>query len=87
MHFEDLWEQAESSHKNKSMSISSIIEELLLKINLYQIISEKEMPIDEKQKAKSRLLGEILLSITHLSLTDNINVFEALTEALQFHNR
>lgn len=80
-HFEDLWCQAENFHKNSDSSISSIMDELSMKINLYKLF-ESQKDSAELKKIKSRTLGEILLVITNLSLKEDINVFEALNTAL-----
>lgn len=88
-HFEDLWEKSEKLHEetSKNDSSSSIIEELLIKINLYKMIDQKEeIPFNEKEKLKSRTMGEILITLTNLSLIDNINVFAALDEAIKFRS-
>lgn len=89
IHFEELWEKCENLHKqiNGDTPISSIMDELAMKINLYKVIDSKdEVPSEEKKKAKSRILGEILLSLTHLSLKDDINVFEVLNFAHQYRD-
>lgn len=78
-HFEHLWEQCEEHHaSHKTDSSAEIIEELLAKVALYQVISSKEMPEEDMKKIKSHALGEILFTLTNLSLKDNVNVFEAL---------
>jgi hypothetical protein len=85
IHFEELWEQCEQLHQNGGSS-SDLIDELMMKLNLYKAIDQKsEIPKDELQKIKARTMGEILLTITNLSLVDNINVFEALSIARQYH--
>jgi hypothetical protein len=87
--FEELWNKSEEFQKNasKDTTTQNIIEELLLKLNLYKAIDLKtEIPEEERQKIKSRTLGEILLTFTCLSLKDNINVYEALSVALQYRN-
>lgn len=89
VHFEKLWEQAESFQKDGSanISIQQIIEELIMKISLYKAIDLKtEIPEEDRQKVKSRTLGEILLTLTALSLKDNINVYEALNISLQYRS-
>lgn len=87
-HFEDLWEQCEKFSQQSSLDTSSstILDEVAMKVNLYKLIDEKSESIneEEKKKVKSRLLGEILLSLTNLSLKDNINVFDALNTAYQY---
>jgi hypothetical protein len=88
--FDDLWNACEELHKqsNPDAPISTLLSELSLKTSLYKTIAAKtEMSEEECQKAKSRILGEILLTLTHISLKDNINVFESLSEAWQFRNQ
>lgn len=88
-HFEKLWEQAEEFQKDGSANsnIQQIIEELMMKISLYKAIDSKtELPEEDRQKVKSRTLGEILLTLTSLSLKDNINVYESLNMALQYRS-
>lgn len=80
-HFEDLWDNAEAFHKTSNATASQILNEVSLKIELYKAVAEHS-----DNEAKSGLMGEILLSLTHLSLVDNINVFEALLLALQERN-
>jgi hypothetical protein len=88
MHFEELWTKCEALFQESvsDASASGILEELELKISLYQAIGTKEIPEEEKQQLKVRLMGEILMTITHLSLKDNIDVFEALVQALQWRS-
>lgn len=86
IHFEDLWEECEKLHQgSNSIDVSTIIDELLMKLKLYKMLDNK-IQTEDQQLAKSRLLGEILLTITKISLTDNINVFNALVTAYNFHN-
>jgi hypothetical protein len=86
MHFEVLWEKCEKLHKEAGdNSSASLAQELSLKLDLYKILDSKsDLSNEDKQKIKSRLLGEILLTITNISLVDNINVYQALDEALKF---
>lgn len=87
IHFEELWEQCENLHKEigGNETIPTIMDELSMKINLYKLIDGKiDIPVEERQKVKSRTLGEILLTITNLSLKENINVFEVLSIAKQY---
>lgn len=93
-HFEELWELCEQFHKESNLhgSTQSLLDELAMKINLYRLVDSKEIEESEKQKAKSRLCGEILLTLTNLSLTDNINVFDSLMTAhkmrsIDFYNK
>lgn len=90
LHFEELWEKCEKFHQetSKNDNVGSIIDELIMKLNLYKMIDLKtELPIEEQEIIKSRTMGEILLTLTNASLKDNINVFEALNIALQFKQR
>lgn len=86
IHFEDLWQSCEDFNKDKKEeTISSLLEELEYKIALYKVIdNKKDIPKEEKFKIKSRTLGEILLSLTNISLIDDINVYESLSQALQY---
>ena len=89
MHFEELWEQCEQLQQeeinNKSLSV--LVDELMMKLKLYQHLDTKtELPPEEVQSIKSRTMGEILWTLTKLSMKDNINVFEALGSAFQFHS-
>jgi hypothetical protein len=66
---------------------SSILDELILKINLYKALDQKtEIADSERQTIKSRTMGEILLTLTKLSMKDNINVYEALSIAMQYRS-
>lgn len=86
MHFEELWERCEKFHQEASND-SSLMDELMMKVNLYKVIDQKtEVPEEERQKLKSRAMGEILLTLTGMSLKDNVNVFEALSIALQYRS-
>lgn len=89
MHFEELWEQCELLHQKEINEKTTLVlvDELMMKLKLYQHLDSKtELPPEELQSIKSRTMGEILWTLTKLSMKDNINVFEALGSALQFHN-
>jgi hypothetical protein len=86
-HFEDLWEKCELLHKDfvAQDEVQAIVNELQMKLNLYQTIDQKkEIPPEEIEKVKSRTFGEILLTLTNLSLKDGINVFDALATAYKY---
>ena len=83
-HFEELWEEAENFHKDQNPEVGSSLDEIILKINLYKVIDlQKGFSVSEKQNMKLRTMGEILLSLTAISLKDEINVFEALGFSLR----
>lgn len=85
-HFEELWEQCEKYHIDsiKEQNHLSIYDELILKINLYKALDNKtEISEHERKNIKSRILGEILFTLTSLSIKDDINVFSALNMTLQ----
>ena len=89
MHFENLWTKCENLHEGTIQGETSaqILDELILKIKLYQTIDQKkEIPETEQQIIKSRTIGEILLTLTKLSLKDNLNVYEALNIAMQYRS-
>lgn len=87
IHFEDLWNKCESLHDGKAGSAAEIFDELILKLNLYKALDQKsEIPETELQTIKSRTMGEILLTLTKLSLKDNLNVYEALNIAMQYRS-
>ena len=89
IHFEELWEKCEIIQKDVCADISatSIIEEMILKLNLYKVLDAKsEIPLTELKKIRVRVLGEILLTMTGLSVKDNVDVYEALSMALQFRS-
>lgn len=84
-HFEELWEAAENFFKDKDDDIGMIINHLLIKINLYKEISRQPSQSEEElKKIKSHLMGEILLTLTHFSYKEQIDVFNALNTALYF---
>lgn len=89
MHFEELWEKCENFQKETSnnIAIQNMIEELIMKLDLYKAIDLKsEIPDEERKKIKSCILGEILLVVTSVSFKDDINVFESLSLALQYRS-
>ena len=83
-HFEELWEACENIFSQESATSSQIIEELTLKIGLYKAFLANQASIkNESANIKSRLFGEMLLTLSQLSLQENVNVFEALQIALK----
>jgi hypothetical protein len=89
IHFEELWEKAENLHQGSisSETDASIAEELSFKIDLYRDVAKKEgIPETEKRAIQSRLMGEVLLTLTKLSLKDNVDVYQALSIAMQYRS-
>lgn len=87
--FNELWEICEDFFKknHQNEKVNDLINELDLKFKLYKNIDlNLSLSDKEKQNIKSRTLGEILLTITNISLIDNINVFESLNSALQYRS-
>jgi hypothetical protein len=86
MHFENVWEECEKSHGELTEDVSSIINELILKINFYKAFDFKTESLnEEQQKIKAHAFGELLFSLTKLSYKENVNVYEALSYVL--HHR
>lgn len=84
--FNELWEACENISKN-DQSMASIIDEIIMKLTLYKMVDlKKQISAEENKIAKSRILGEILLSITKISIKDNINVFSALYQSFTERN-
>lgn len=88
MHFENLWEQAENNFVNNNSSVEEVLNNIILRVNLYQSFFQKikDAPTEEASKIKSHLMGEILITLTHLSYKENIDVFQALKMSLDFAN-
>lgn len=89
IHFEELWEKCENLQKESCMDVpaSNIVEEIIIKLNLYKVLDAKaEIPAGELAKIRSRVLGEVLLTMTSLSIKDNVDVYEALSSALQYRS-
>ena len=84
MHFEELWEKCEAFQKKEGFSHSLNMSELAIKAQLYSSLSKRDdISVEEIQKLKSHVLGEILLFLTGVSLSDNIDVYGALVNALK----
>lgn len=89
IHFEELWEKCENLQKEACAEVpaSSIVEEIIIKLNLYKVLDAKtEIPPGEIAKIRSRVLGEVLLTMTSLSVKDNVDVYESLSSALQYRS-
>lgn len=82
-HFENLWQEAEEINKKSApeSGTDEILDELILKINLYKAI-DKNKDLPNKEEAKSYMMGEILYSLSAISLKDNLNTFKALQDSI-----
>lgn len=82
--FDQLWNACEKyfSQTEKNDNVQSVIEQLILNCNVYKLIDKNDFPIEEKNKMKAQTLGEILFTITNISLLDDINVFTELHQTL-----
>lgn len=87
-HFEELWEESEKCYKETvgNTTSDSILDELRYKIDFYKSVAQGNITDEEKQKIKSHLFGEILMTLTQLSLKDNINSYKALQAAIYYKN-
>ena len=81
-HFEDLWQACENIFSQQISTVPQIIEELILKIGLYKVLISNTN-IKESTNIKSQLFGEMMLTLSQLSLKEDVNVFEALQLALK----
>lgn len=82
-HFEELWEESEGLFKDDHSTVKELVAELKAKLLMYEAMNDSEtLPEEEKQKLKSHVFGKILATLTHLSLTDNVNTFKALSAAV-----
>lgn len=83
MHFEDLWESCENLNKNDDTL--SKIKELNSKIKLFEFIALKknEMIEQDYNTAIGSAFGEILFTLTKISLKENINVFKQLKKSFE----
>jgi hypothetical protein len=86
MHFEDLWNEAESLLKDETSkkSVLSIVQELTAKISLYSALdNNNQIGTEEKKKLKFHLFGKIMMVLTSLSLKDDVNTFSALQNEIE----
>lgn len=86
-HFENLWEDAEALFQEnvKHLNSDDIIQELLMKIQLFKTFSNANLTFaNDYDITKTRLLGEIVLTISQLSAKENINVYDGLYQAVKF---
>jgi len=86
-HFEDLWNDCEEYNKQTQSTSDEIIQQLIAQIGLYKSLSENDsLSEDNKKNAKLITFGEILLTLSNLSLLENINSYEAMGLALKIRD-
>ena len=81
MHFEELWEKAETTTDPESSSFE-ILNELEIKMSLLKNIVSSGLSGDDRSQAIGVSLGSILKNLAHISMKENINVFAALNQSL-----
>lgn len=76
--FAELWCDGEA--KTSGAKVSQLLEELVIKANLYKALDARKsaIPQDEYEKLRLRTMGELLLTMTSISAQEDINVYEAL---------
>jgi hypothetical protein len=81
--FAELWCDGEEKC-SPGIKVSQLLEELVIKANLYKALDARKflIPPEEYQKLKLRTMGELLLTMTGVSMQDDINVYEALALTL-----
>jgi len=87
--FDQVWEEGEALFKDQVSpdDLEPALKELELKIGIFRLLSEKkEIPPEEMKAMKMKTMGEILLSMTHISLLENINVYAALKETVLYRS-
>lgn len=81
-HFEEVWEEAEKIAPPKR-AVEDILADVSRLLKDYAAIDEH--PVAEQAAyAKNKIYGQVLLHLANLSLTDNIDVFKSLQEAIKF---
>jgi hypothetical protein len=84
--FSELWEESEQLQKDSIVNSTptSIIDELCAKLSIYKVLdSNMKLDEQEKKKLKFHTFGKILVSLTQLSLIDDINTFTALKREVE----
>lgn len=87
--FDQVWEEGESLFKDQisKEDFEATLKSVELKFSLYRLLGEKkEIPEEDLKQMKFKMMGEILLDMTHLSLIENINVYAALKETVLYRS-
>ena len=80
--YDMIWETSEQLFKDDKSDTGSIINELIAKLSFYQTLDTSELAQEEKNKAKQFVMGNILMTLSHLTLKDNLNIYTIHKEAI-----
>lgn len=82
-HFEELWVEAENIKDTNSSE--EVLKQLELKFALFRAILMKKdsLSINDYNESVERLFGEVLFSLSQLSMIENVNVFSALDKSMK----
>ena len=83
--YEVIWEASENLYTNDPADTNSIITEIIAKLTVYKTLNTTEVSLEEQNKAKHYLMGNILSTLSHLTYKDNTNIYTALQDALRNH--
>lgn len=78
-----LYETSEQLYKDDTSDVGSIIMELMAKLTFYRTLDAADLNPEDKLKGKQQLMGNILMTLSHLTLRDNINIYAVHQEALR----
>ena len=82
--FEELWNDCENSQVQLTSSdFNSLLDEISLKINMIKNINNKIQSVEAKKEAIEFMYGEMLYTMTGISLIENINVYPLMNKVLQ----
>jgi hypothetical protein len=84
-HFEQVWEESEKLFDADKLNVESILNELQAKVSLYRLLGTGSFEAQDLGRTKTLLIGKIIMTLTKLSLKDNLNTFEALQVAIEDH--
>lgn len=82
-HFEDVWEDAEKLFDANKLNVDSILNELQAKISLYRLLGAGSFDPAELASAQASMIGKMLMTLTSLSLKENVNAYTALQQAIE----
>lgn len=92
-HFEELWDEAEKATKSahSDLSRNDILQRARDLLTIYAGLddSSKDPKITKEfiEFARNKAIGDLLFVVANLSATDNIDVYRALSDAVQRSRR